>query len=221
MTEGIVGYCRSCGKALESSAANAAAGALYCAEHTPVMLSGPAAAAPPPLPAANSAMATDSSSPVVAFLLGLIPGVGAVYNGQYAKGLVHVLILGLVITILSNGAAHGFEPLFGLFIGVFYFYLAFEADHTAKAKLEGRMADEFSSLFSLNGRASRIPMAAILLIGLGVLFLLSNLDLLDLRRLMRYWPVLLIALGAYLLYERWSTIAAPKASIESEVRDAN
>ena len=60
-----------------------------------------------------------------------------------------------------------------------------------------------------------------ILIGLGVLFLLSNLDLLDLRRLMRYWPVLLIALGAYLLFERWNTSAAPKASMGSEVRDAN
>jgi len=28
----------------------------------------------------------------------MIPGVGAVYNGQYAKGLVHVVIVGLLIS---------------------------------------------------------------------------------------------------------------------------
>ena len=34
--------------------------------------------------------AKGSSSPALAFILGfLIPGVGAIYNGQYAKGLVH------------------------------------------------------------------------------------------------------------------------------------
>ena len=42
-------------------------------------------------------------SPGLAFVLGLIPGVGAIYNGQYAKGLVHVIIIGLIISMLSNG----------------------------------------------------------------------------------------------------------------------
>jgi len=29
----------------------------------------------------------NNTSPALAFLLGLIPGVGAIYNGQYVKGL--------------------------------------------------------------------------------------------------------------------------------------
>ncbi len=41
-------------------------------------------------------------SPGLAFLLGLIPGVGAIYNGQYAKGLVHAIIVGLMISIMSQ-----------------------------------------------------------------------------------------------------------------------
>ena len=36
----------------------------------------------------------DTPSPVLAFLAGIIPGVGAVYNGQYAKGVVHALVWG-------------------------------------------------------------------------------------------------------------------------------
>ena len=36
----------------------------------------------------------------------------------------------------------------------------------------------------------------------GVLFLLDNLDILKIGRLLRYWPALLIVLGLYLLYER-------------------
>ena len=54
------------------------------------------------------------ASPGLAFLLGLIPGVGAIYNGQYVKGLMHVVILGILISIVSSGSAGGMEPLFGM-----------------------------------------------------------------------------------------------------------
>ena len=142
------------------------------------------------------------ASPGLAFVLGLIPGVGAIYNGQYAKGLVHVIIIGLTISILSNGAARGFEPLLGLLLAGFWAYMAFEAYHTAKKRRDGEMVDEFSGLVRARGARSRFPMAPVLLIGFGLLFLLDNLDLLKVDRLLRYWPALLIVLGLYLLYER-------------------
>jgi uncharacterized membrane protein YfcA len=46
--------------------------------------------------------------------------------------------------------------------------------------------------------------AAISLIILGVLLLLHTLDLLDFEYVARYWPVLLIVAGVYLLYGRFS-----------------
>jgi hypothetical protein len=141
-------------------------------------------------------------SPGLAFILGMIPGVGAVYNGQYAKGLVHVVILGVLISILANDAAHGFEAVFGLLIACFFFYMAFEAYHTAKKRRQGELVEEFSGLASFRGRRSRFPAAPILLIAFGVLFLLDNLDLLKIGKLVRYWPALLIMLGLYMLYER-------------------
>ena len=39
-------------------------------------------------------MSDPGASPGLAFLLGFIPGVGAIYNGQYVKGLIHVVVLG-------------------------------------------------------------------------------------------------------------------------------
>ena len=199
----VVGYCRACGKALEETTVRNAHGTIYCAEHVPAE-STPAteppspytATVPPPL--ANAAV-----SPGLAFLLGMIPGVGAIYNGQYAKGLVHVIILGLMISILSSGATRGLEPLIGLMLSAFWFYMAFEAYHTARKRREGHPVDEFSSLVPLRG-GSKFPVAPVLLIALGVLFLLHNLDILELRRVMRYWPVALIVLGAYMLYIRVS-----------------
>jgi Domain of unknown function (DUF5668) len=220
----IIGYCRMCGKALEESDATAAEGTLYCAEHTPQVptsaeggASAPVQQQPPPLytaPPFHAASpyapsqppplpkADEHVSPPLAFVLGFIPGVGAVYNGQYAKGLLHVVIFGSIISILSSGAAQGFVPLFGLMIPTFVFYMAFEAYHTARKRRDGEMVDEFSGLARARGARSRFPMAPVLLIGFGLLFLLDNLDLLKVDRLLRYWPALLIVLGLYLLYER-------------------
>src|SRR5579871_6434719 len=163
-----VGYCRACGKALDAASVRSAQGTIFCAEHAPQAPpssgpAGPAAAgftdspyaspystgtytstAPPPLP-------NRDVSPGLAFLLGLIPGVGAVYNGQYGKGLVHVVIVGLLISILSNDAAHGLEPLMGLLLAAFWAYMAFEAFHTAKQRRLGQPVDEFSSVLPSSG----------------------------------------------------------------------
>jgi Domain of unknown function (DUF5668) len=152
------------------------------------------AAVPPPI-------ANHDASPGLAFVLGLIPGVGAIYNGQYAKGLVHVIIIGLTISVLSNGAARGFEPLLSLMLAGFWFYMAFEAYHTALRRQRGLVVDEFSSLFPMRG-TEKFPVAPILLIVLGVIFLLNNLDFFEMERVIRYWPVLLIGLGVYMLYLR-------------------
>ncbi len=206
----IVGYCRACGKALDSTSVHTAQGTIYCAEHVPASpprspetdspytspyTSSPyAGGTPPPVP-------RPEVSPGVAFVLGLIPGVGAIYNGQYAKGLIHVFIVGMLITLVSGNDVGGFEPLFGLLIPGFWAYMAFEAYHTAKLRQMGQPVDEFSSLMPGHG-GSRFPVAPILLIALGVVFLLNNLEILELRRMLRYWPVMLIALGLYMLYVR-------------------
>ena len=156
--------------------------------------------APVPPPIANH-----DASPGLAFVLGLIPGVGAIYNGQYAKGLVHVIIIGLTISVISNGAARGFEPLMGLLLAGFWFYMAFEAYHTARRRQQGLVVDEFSSLFPMRGGTTKFPVAPILLIVLGVIFLLNNLDYFQIERIIRFWPVLLIFLGVYMLYARMSS----------------
>ena len=197
-----VGFCRTCGKPLDAQSVRRAEGTLYCAEHVP------APQAPPPPPSSPYTQATpppihaaSDASPGVAFILGMIPGVGAIYNGQYAKGLVHVMIVGLLISILDRGDAHSLEPLLGLMLAAFWAYMAFEAHHTARQRRMGMVADEFSSLLPLQG-ASRFPVAPVLLIALGVIFLLDNLGVLAFDRVFRYWPVLMIALGVYMLYTR-------------------
>jgi hypothetical protein len=143
-------------------------------------------------------------SPGLALFLGMIPGVGAIYNGQYAKGMVHAIIWGVLMSIANSEAAHGMEPVFVMTVVAWMAYMAFEAYHTARKRRMGEAVDEYSSLVSLSGRSDQIPVAAVVLIILGILLLLHTLDLLNFDRVVRFWPVLLIAAGVYLLYGRFT-----------------
>jgi TM2 domain-containing membrane protein YozV len=145
-----------------------------------------------------------NTSPIVAFLLGWIPGVGAIYNGQYLKGLVHAVIFGLLISLLSSADGSVSEPFLAMTMVGFIFYMPFEAFHTAKRRQLGLPVDEWSSLTGNSRYASRAPIGPIVLIVIGILFLLDTLHLLEFREIGRFWPVLLIVVGVYMLYGRMS-----------------
>ena len=207
-------YCRSCGKPVCDECRRDAFGTVYCADHTPA----PAPTMPPP-PMGPPAFATPAPgappygaapgyvysdvSPGLALFLGLIPGVGAIYNGQYAKGIVHAIIWGMLISICDSRAARGLEPVFVMLVIAWIAYMAFEAYHTARKRRAGEPVDEYSSILDMRGGRNHVPMAGIVLIGLGALLLLHTLDLLDFEYVTRFWPVLLIGLGVYLLAGRF------------------
>jgi hypothetical protein len=148
-----------------------------------------------------------SVSPGLAAFLGFIPGVGAIYNGQYAKGLVHAVIFGLLISILSHSGGDT-APLLGVVLTAWVFYMVFEAYHTANKRMMGEAVDEFSSLIHVKPGASRFPTGAVILIVLGVVLLLNTLDILDFRYIARYWPVALIVAGIYMLWARLTSAAS-------------
>jgi hypothetical protein len=202
----VASFCRVCGKPLCAACRRPVAGTVFCAEHAPPIPATPPPASPPPIsdsPYTAQAPPVNpmgGSSPAIAFLLGLIPGVGAIYNGQYAKGLVHAVVFGLLVTAISSGQLHGFEPLLGILIAVFVFYMSLEAYHTARKHEAGEPVDEFSSL--AGSGEDGFPTGAVILIGLGLLLLLNTLDLISMQTVLRFWPVGLILIGAYMLYGR-------------------
>ena len=219
-------YCRSCGKAVCDECRRDAFGTVFCAEHAPA----PAAATPPPAPGpaftppppgvaptlgVPPGYVYADVSPGLALFLGMIPGVGAIYNGQYAKGLVHAVVFGILCSIADSRAGHGTEFVFGLMAFAWWAYMVFEAYHTARKRRMGEPVDEYSSLIDLRGRHN-VPVAGILLIVLGILLLLHTLELLDFEYVVRYWPVLLIAAGAYLLYGRFTGHDAASKEIGHE-----
>jgi cell wall-active antibiotic response 4TMS protein YvqF len=145
------------------------------------------------------------NSPGLAFLLGMIPGVGAIYNGQYLKGLVHAVIFGLLLSLANATEGGAGEPMLVMMTVGFYAYMAFEAYHTAKKRQVGLPVEEFSSLIAPNRYMSRAPVGPVLLIVLGVLFLLDTLRVIEFHDLARFWPVLLIVAGIVMLYNRLSS----------------
>jgi TM2 domain-containing membrane protein YozV len=202
-----VAYCRICGKALAPEEQQTALGTVYCAEHVPA--APPPQSPPPPSPwtaqptappPAAGSNVPGAPSPGLAFVLGLIPGVGAIYNAQYAKGLVHVVIFGILISMANADSVGDMQPLFAMLVPTWVFYMAFEAYHTAKNRMEGRPVEEFSSV--LPARADGPPVGPAVMIVLGVIFLLNNLGVLRFSQIFRFWPIALIGLGVYMLIER-------------------
>ncbi|MGB7264871.1 MAG: B-box zinc finger protein [Terracidiphilus sp.] len=240
-------YCQNCGKALcPSCVRNAPAGQIFC---EPCLTAWQGMQQPFVAPPAGA------PSPGLAAFLGLIPGVGAMYNGQFIKGLIHVAIFAVLVS-----AAHIYG-IFGLFIAGWVCYQVFEAYHTAKARRDGEPLpdplglNEIGNLFATGGRGQpgagagpagsyqapyqppyqapyqgtytppppgftapgvpppvppvppmswrrREPVGAVILIALGLLFLLGQMNWFSGRMFELSWPVLLIGVGVWLIVNR-------------------
>jgi hypothetical protein len=151
---------------------------------------------------------------VAGILAGFFPfGVGAVYCSQYAKGLAHLLIFGLLI--FASDHAGNWDALFGIAIAFFYVYQIIDAVRTARALQEGQPPPDpfgLGQAFSMGDRseAKNIPVVAIILIGLGVLFLLHTMDIWEFG-IDRFWPLILIFLGAWMFARAWGMIGTHPA----------
>lgn len=213
----IIGYCRATGKALTVEDAVYVNGVLYSKDYSAQAklqenVLKDEAASPYSAPI-RPALPDTNISPGLAFLLGLIPGVGAIYNGQYAKGLVHIVVLGLLATLAENHE-RSTGPLFGFLITGWVAYMAFEAFHTAQKRQRGLKVTEMSGLLDLPANLQRIPVGPLVLILAGVVFLLDNLGLLPIEQLARFWPVLLILTGLAMLLQRLNPASAVSSNAE-------
>lgn len=218
-----VAFCRECGVPMCEECRRPALGSIYCETHLPAAV--PPAGAPPDVPpspvsspytapASPSAFACHDSHPALAFILGFIPGVGAIYNGQYAKGLIHVVVFGILVSLV-HGPVGPLRPLIGMTIAGWVFYMAFEAYHTARKRRYGVAVEEFSSLIDVRPAHGRFPAGAILLIALGFILLLDTTGIIPMYEMERYWPVGLIVFGVYLLFARLSP-AVPHAGGDAD-----
>jgi len=138
----VQSYCQSCGKALCANCVRTGPnGQVLC--ETCV-----AATANDPSQAYWQAFVTPPRgvpNPSVAAVLGLIPGVGAMYNGQLFKGLIHVIIFAVLVSITDH------YMIFLIFVFAWCLYQSFEAFHTAKARRDGTPIPDPFGLNELGG----------------------------------------------------------------------
>jgi len=233
-----VAYCRTCGKALCANCTRPVRGVIYCEDclgarmeatrletpspqptvYQPVMDQGLGMKVPPPpVPLPPGVPTPSGPNPTVAGILaGFFPfGVGAVYSGQYAKGLAHLAIFGLLVAgcNAASNSAHG--ELLGVVCGVglafFWIYQIVDAVRSAKALQLGQPAPDPYGLAATFGagtkiETSKVPIGAIILIILGVLFLLNTMGFelgLD-----RFWPLILIVVGLWLFARNYGLLGA-------------
>jgi len=208
-----IAYCRTCGKPLCSSCTREVKGVVYCenclaerlASVQPALPSPPPPvgfAAPGPVPPASGG----GPNPAVAGILaGFFPfGVGAVYTGQYAKGLAHLLIFVGLIIGMDQGSP--LDTFCAFAFAFFYVWQIIDSVRTAKAIELGQPAPDplgLGQAFGMGEKVdtSKIPIFAIVLIGLGVLFLLETLGVFT-YSVGNLWPIFLILLGVWIFARR-------------------
>jgi len=189
-------FCIKCGKALCAQCVRQVQSSIYCESCLAESLgetTGTAGSASRPIP--PLVQTAGGGSPEAAFLLGLIPGVGAIFNAEYFKAALHLLIFGTLVTA-SDHAGPG-EALFALLAFGFYVYMPFEAFYTAKKRKLAREGINLITPFdSFNEQFGDMELwGGIALVVMGVIFLLHTFDILPLEKIGRIWPVLLILAG--------------------------
>jgi TM2 domain-containing membrane protein YozV len=130
----VQSYCQSCGKPLCTACVRTTpSGQILCESCLAASASGggPSQAYWQSFGQPFVTPQPGAPNPAAAAVLGLIPGVGAMYNGQLFKGLIHIVIFAVLVSITDN------YPIFGLFIAGWVLYQSFEAFHTAKARRDG------------------------------------------------------------------------------------
>jgi hypothetical protein len=130
-------------------------------------------------------------SPKRAAACAIIPGIGAVYNGEYMKALTYFAVFA-ALAIMGDDV----HPVFGFGAAVFLLFTMFDSYRTAEAKARARLE---SGAVPVSLAVDRSSMAwGVFLMVLGGVFLLQRL--IPFHFMNRLWPLLFIALGGYLVY---------------------
>ncbi|MGH9542204.1 MAG: B-box zinc finger protein [Terriglobales bacterium] len=197
-------FCRNCGRALCAEDQREVYGVVFCQEclarqigMAPNPAAGGGATGEPltPPPPGTGGTTLSAPNPGVALGLGFIPGVGAIYNGQYFKAFLQVVIFGFLV-YMSDAP---FGPIFGIGAAAFYFYMVIDSFHTARAISIGHPVEDFPGMGQVRVTA---PVGAIILIAIGAILLLRSFNFFAFDVMRYFWPVLLIVIGLVMLERR-------------------
>ncbi len=144
-------------------------------------------------------------SPALAMILSLMPGLGQIYVGYYQQGFTNILVVSLTITLLANQHQAGVEalaPLLGVFLAFYWMYNIVDAGRRAAfynhalSGLEKAELPKDMELPTVGGSMA----GGVVLIVLGLIIFSNTMFNVSLAWLEQWWPIALIAGGAYLIY---------------------
>lgn len=148
-------------------------------------------------------------SPAAAGILsGFFPGAGQLYNGEATKALLFFLIFAGCISMMPRGP-HPFLPLV---FAAFYVYQIIDAVQVAHA-INRKALNETAAAPDAAPGPPAVPAApakpeargsvfwGLLLMVVGALFLLGNFDLLNIDRILDFWPLIIIVIGLKLIVD--------------------
>ncbi|MGB8958262.1 MAG: DUF5668 domain-containing protein [Candidatus Aminicenantales bacterium] len=140
-------------------------------------------------------------SPGFAGVLGIFPfGVGALYNGQYTKALLYLVIF----AGLTSMQGHGGQPFVALLLTGFIVFQFFDNIQSARAI-------NAAALGEAPARAAAQPLPeiassgsifwGIVLIVLGAVLIMANFEVISYDALFDFWPIAVIVVGLKLVVD--------------------
>ncbi len=187
-------FCSTCSKALCAECAHQIKGKVFCQD---CLVRGTEWAA------AVKDLRLPADAPKRAAALSLIPGMGAVYNGEYLKAITQFAVFAALIIMGDD-----INGIFGFGAFVFLVSTMFDSYRTAESIMRTRLEPKTVKPGPEKDRS--VAAWGVFLIGLGVVFLLRNI--IPFHFFNRLWPLGFIALGGYLVYRALSDRGAAQGA---------
>ncbi|HTY61085.1 MAG TPA: DUF5668 domain-containing protein [Acidobacteriota bacterium] len=188
--------CNACNKPLCADCSHKIKGKAYCQD---CLIEGASWAA------TIKGLKLPSDSPRRAALCAVIPGLGAVYNGEYLKAITYFAVWA-ALAMLGGRVSGVF--IFGSI--VFVIFTMFDAYRSAEAMVRKQLK---SIPVSETARDDKTIVGwGIFLIILGVFFLVESMIPFDFFR--KLWPLVFVLLGAYLIYRALQNGKSTPAAVE-------
>lgn len=155
--------------------------------------------ATPPTPVAEVVASTRFKNPALAAFLSLFPGVGNLYNGLYMRGLAFFLVCASLIFLVTESPG----PLFGMAIPFFWIFNMVDAYRQATFINHGYGTDVgVDEPPKLASAGQGGMMVGIILFLIGTIALLEQLNMrINLDWLFDLWPLFLMGIGAWLIFD--------------------
>lgn len=183
-----VTLCHACGKAICAECRHDLRGVNYCPDCLAEAIERVKSPVLPP------------KTPGLAGVLAFIPGVGAIYNGQYTKAIAFIAVFaGLIVSM--DRASGGEETFLGLLMAAYIFYMIVDSIRSAKL-INERAAGQppQPTTVELPGGAEKESLTGgIVILIVGVLFQLRNFGLFSFGTIWRLWPLIIIVVGIIML----------------------